>query len=246
MGVANESDFIWIAKPRAAARGMGIKVFSDAEALLSYVDEETAATPSHFLAQQYIHPPLLIEEHKFDLRVFVLVTSLRPLEVYLYPQPYVRFCSLPYSIDKLDDIFRHLTNHQVQKDSNVEFTPFNQWSIQQLQHWLGAKFGANAWSELLERLKRLTAATFAAMPDKGHRANSFELFGLDVLVDPNLKPWLIEVNMSPGLHMITDVVRSIYPNMIDDLFRVALGEGPPADPDRAWIKLDAYRDAPLD
>jgi len=31
-----------------------------------------------------------------------------------------------------------------------------------------------------------------------HRANSFELFGLDFVIDQNLKCWLIEVNMSPA------------------------------------------------
>ena len=32
-----------------------------------------------------------------------------------------------------------------------------------------------------------------------YRTNCFELFGFDVLIDAELEPWLIEVNLCPAL-----------------------------------------------
>ena len=45
----------------------------------------------------------------------------------------------------------------------------------------------------------------------------FELFGFDVIVDSNLKPWLLEVNSSPALAIEGTVDQQVKPDLIKDI-----------------------------
>ncbi len=53
-----------------------------------------------------------------------------------------------------------------------------------------------------------------------YRGNCFELFGFDVLLDAKLKPWLIEVNLSPSLACGTPLDHRIKSALIADTLNV--------------------------
>ena len=49
------------------------------------------------------------------------------------------------------------------------------------------------------------------------RNNCFELYGFDILIDSDLKPWLLEVNLSPSLNTEAPIDMKIKSAMISDL-----------------------------
>jgi tubulin polyglutamylase TTLL5 len=51
-----------------------------------------------------------------------------------------------------------------------------------------------------------------------HRNNCFEVFGYDILLDSELKPWLLEVNLSPSLACESPLDTTIKANLIADTF----------------------------
>jgi len=56
---------------------------------------------------------------KFDLRIYVLVLSYRPLKVYIFKRGFARFCTSNYTNDlsEIGNDMVHLTNVAIQKHS---------------------------------------------------------------------------------------------------------------------------------
>jgi Tubulin-tyrosine ligase family len=52
------------------------------------------------------------------------------------------------------------------------------------------------------------------------QVNSFELFGVDVIIDKDLKPWLLEVNSSPSLAFSTPLDLQIKSELVADVIRL--------------------------
>jgi len=53
-----------------------------------------------------------------------------------------------------------------------------------------------------------------------HRTNCFEILGFDILIDSDLKPWLLEVNLSSSLACDSPLDFSIKSNLINDTFNL--------------------------
>ena len=48
------------------------------------------------IVSHYISNPLLIDGLKFDLRIYVAITSINPLRIYMYDEGLTRFATTPY------------------------------------------------------------------------------------------------------------------------------------------------------
>jgi len=76
-------------------------------------------TGTNVIVSRYIHNPLLVNGYKFDLRIYVLLTSVNPLRIYIYDEGLVRFATETYFIGQPFNTnkFIHLTNYSVNKES---------------------------------------------------------------------------------------------------------------------------------
>ena len=92
-----------------------------------------------YVISRYIDKPLLVGGKKFDLRLYVLVTSYRPLKVWTHSSGFARFCTAKYTPDvaELDNMTIHLTNVEVQKDAkDYNESHGGKWSVKNLKFYL--------------------------------------------------------------------------------------------------------------
>ena len=90
---------VWIMKPPARARGVGIFMINKLSQIKKWASTKfsSVALRDSYIISRYIENPLLIGGKKFDLRLYVLVTSYRPLRAYIHREGFARFCVTKYS-----------------------------------------------------------------------------------------------------------------------------------------------------
>ncbi|KAL4649139.1 hypothetical protein GN956_G7647 [Arapaima gigas] len=204
---------IWICKPVDLSRGRGIFIFEDIKDL---------KYDSPVIVQQYISNPLLISGYKFDLRLYVCVKSFHPLTIYMHQEGLVRFATEKFSLASLDNLFAHLTNTSINKLG--PFYGSEKDRVGRGCKWTMAKFRSFLRSQgidellLWQRINSLVTLTLLTIaPSVPRVPNCIELFGFDVLIDADLKPWLLEVNCNPSLALDCAADLAVKKSLLHDL-----------------------------
>ena len=211
---------IWIMKPSNLSRGRGVTCV---DSLLPIEQSLSATNDSGLIVQKYIENPLIIQNRKFDIRQWVLVTSLNPLVIWMWKEPYIRFGAEDYKMDDLNNIYSHLTNNSIAKHSkqykNEKKFEGDMWTCFEFEKYLGSP----RWKEIHEKIKNAIICSFyAAHQEIKQRFNSHELYGYDFMIDEDFNVYLIEVNASPALDYSTKITERAVKDMVKDLIKIVI------------------------
>jgi tubulin---tyrosine ligase len=81
------------------------------------------------------------------------------------------------------------------------------------------------FDDVLPQMKSITLdavkATYLSL-DPSRREHNFELFGMDFMLDNNLKPWLIEINTNPCLEICCPLLASLIPELLEQTLRLCV------------------------
>jgi tubulin polyglutamylase TTLL2 len=178
----------------------------------------------HSVLQKYIHNPLLIKGMKWDMRIYVAIPKTRPMKIHLYNEGLVRFSTERYDKAKLTNLFSHLTNSSINKyahggGQDGAKVHDNKWTIDQLKsHFCGSGFDYEGMWMKIEKIIILTCINMCSICP--NIDNAFELMGFDIMIDSQLKPWLLEVNSSPAMSMDGAADQRVKPELLRDTFKL--------------------------
>ena len=192
-------DWMWIQKPRNLSRGRGIEMVQHLE---------TVPLDHEWIIQRYLDKPHLWDGYKYVLRCYILITSVEPLRFYWYHEGSAKLTSAKFNLDDLDNPYRHLTNPDINENNDDVEIPVTFHSFKVYREWLQEQ-GIDD-DKLFSDLHDMLALTVLAAREKMRNQSqdfesdlqgTYELIGIDCMIDSDIKPWIVECNLSPSLEV---------------------------------------------
>ena len=194
------------------------------------IQNENQIISDKVILQKYLEKPLLYNDRKFDMRIWVLLNH--EMNIYICKEGHLKVASEKYYIQS-NNLYVHLTNYTIQK-KNPNFSKKeigNEISFEIFQNSLDKllkeqkKENINFRKDVLPKVKEIILLSMESVKyliNEKERKNCFELFGYDFIFDQNFNPYLLEINTNPGLEESSPLLKKIIPRMIDDLLKLTI------------------------
>jgi hypothetical protein len=215
----------YIFKPDGGSLGLGIRIVRPGD--------KFSIPNTLTIAQEYI-PPKLLNNKKFDLRVYVLIAQVDPLQVYVYRDGIARVCSKEYCDGK--DRFSQITNTAVNRQNGGV-------AIGEITRLISDVFGelqrtenvipAVIWSRIDYAIVCTIAAAWGYLREGEERlcppspySRCFQVLGFDVLLDAQMSAHILEVNYRPSLGADIPEEKTLKTRMLKEAVQIAAPHAP--------------------
>lgn len=193
-----------------------------------YIDNDhndmlAAAHLRHFVAQPYIHPPLIVpgDNRKFHIRTYVV--CLGAMAVYVYRPMLMLFAAQPYLPPwkcTTGNVETFLTNTCLQVSKDIDPADL-------VQEFWSSGLSLQQKEKVFAQICAVTGEIFEAaargmMMHFQPLANAFEVFGLDFLVDYDETAWLLEVNSFPDFKQTGDKLTWLVEGLWEEVLSLAI------------------------
>ena len=224
----NNTDNIWMVKPNIGLSGINISLLTNFSEI----------NLKDYIITKYLYNSHLIKGYKYDLRFHGLVSSIKPLKLYLYNEGLVRLASEKHNFSASfhQNKFAFITNlHLNIKNkkkfiypknlSNIENS--NLWNLETFQNFC-SKNNIN-YDKLYHEVADIFIKAIISVREKiiedmeKHKfeiSNFYHLIGFDIILDDNLKPYLLELNRECGFRNNNDAEKYFTFNIITDTLNI--------------------------
>jgi len=238
----------WILKASRGWGGKSVKIVKEFDEVKRYIRQNKQF--NKWVLQKYLTDQLLINGHKFHIRLFILVVVNGrdgggsrdrgggvKVSGYYYPEGYIYRSSKKFNLNNTKDMTIHLSN--ISQGGVCETFP---------DHF-EVYFGQNKTKLLVNRIKTILRKSidvfagslrlYQAGGSKGQEQRvSYELFGVDIMVTSDFKPILIEFNCQLGWKHTPVLWRKV---LLDNIIQTAIDPiFPPKRPSNGRNKFQQF------
>lgn len=176
----------WIVKPENSLARKGVKVLSDYNELLTWINNFKY---DEWILQEYIDDPLLIDGKKFHFRVYgIIIKTDKTLKAYMYNKGFMYFAKNRYNKQNIDQE-SHLSGESSRDQVGVYPEMFNKY------------YSSDVYNrQIVPQFENILKETIDVVSDKIMCPNiinnykCYKMIGYDILVDKNYKLYLAEIN----------------------------------------------------
>ena len=195
----------------------------------------------NFIINKYISNPMLINDKKFTMRVFALVTGFSPLKIYIYRDGYLIFSQNEYdlNLDNLNDEYTHISSEKneinckggINNTTSYEKSLYEEnctiWGFLNFERY--CKRNEIDYSHIIDQTKDIIIKTFISLNDEiinEYKSknlkdrNMFQLFTFDFIIQNDFKLYLLDVDKTPKLNSKHLVPIYIYDHIFSDILNI--------------------------
>ena len=222
---AEKTNNLYLVKPSLSSVGAGI----------TFLDNIKNITYQNYIITRYLNNPHLIRGFKYDIRFHCLISSIKPLKLYIYDEGFVRIATEKYSLTSKNK-YSFLTNIYVNKqnmakykyplkDSEIETS--NLWNLEIFEKYCKSK-GINyniLYNDVIDIFIKMVFSIRKKLisyidNNNLHFSNFYHMIGIDIIVDENLKPYLLEANRRSSLRDDNSAEKKYTHNLIADTLNI--------------------------
>ncbi|KAF7265549.1 hypothetical protein GWI33_021004 [Rhynchophorus ferrugineus] len=178
------------------------------------------------IAQKYITKPVLFYRDdcegrvKFDVRYVILLKSVKPLQVYVYKNFFLRFANKPFSLDNFEDYEKHFTVMNYTENATLKHMKCADF----ITDW-EKQYSLYAWSDvegkIMTMIKDIMECAITSPPPCGiaHSPQSRALYAADLMLEwdnNEIQPKILEINFMPDCERACNY----YPNFYNNIFKL--------------------------
>ena len=205
-----KSKNIWMVKNPILEGGTGIVgIFNNHSKLTDFILNDIAKKrKKHYILEEYVYPPYLLAGKKFSIGIYVVITSIDPLIVWVCNDEILVLLAIEEFNDETYDNFEmHLTNGVLLKKNKKYEQDRNLWSTNRFKEYVGIE----TYESILKQAKVIISNVVAnfilewRQDELNHASFGPSIYGFwrfDFLIqqlDVNYKKaYLIEVETLPS------------------------------------------------